>query len=385
MSNSKQDRQGARTPADLERKYRFGKTFGEMYEISTGAKREAEKASESVDELDKSLDQREIYMRLTDNEKIQGIFMENGDLYINAKYISNVDELFAKNITMTGKFTTTAEVFLEPGDPELEAMRKHVTQTELLPNALLYDFNNDGVVDAIDIAIVRKAITGEYDLSTWSGAKKSAVSITIDISNPQKAIRITGINMWGREIDHYFGANTVFMDENVAKTFDEFLQESSVIASIKQGGTGGSTKAEALANITGLHEDVDHHECYYHEILDSDGSNIREWQNPPMTIGTEYRTTERWNGKVVYTRIVDFGTLPNATVKTVATGLSGVSVVSLEGFVINASGTRYTFPYVNSSGVCAYNYISTDGTLGVRTFADASACTAYFVLKYTKD
>ena len=30
-----------------------------------------------------------------------------------------------------------------------------------------------------------------------------------------------------------------------------------------------------------------------------------EYENPPMMLGVEYRTTERWNSKVVYTRIVD--------------------------------------------------------------------------------
>ena len=33
-----------------------------------------------------------------------------------------------------------------------------------------------------------------------------------------------------------------------------------------------------------------------------------EWQNPPMIIGTEYRTTERYDGKAVYTTIFSLGT-----------------------------------------------------------------------------
>lgn len=31
-----------------------------------------------------------------------------------------------------------------------------------------------------------------------------------------------------------------------------------------------------------------------------------EWFNPPMTPGVEYRTTERWMGKPVYTTLIDF-------------------------------------------------------------------------------
>lgn len=34
-----------------------------------------------------------------------------------------------------------------------------------------------------------------------------------------------------------------------------------------------------------------------------------EYENPPMFLGVEYRTTERHNGKVVYTKLVDTGML----------------------------------------------------------------------------
>ena len=50
-----------------------------------------------------------------------------------------------------------------------------------------------------------------------------------------------------------------------------------------------------------------------------------EWKNPPMWAGVEYRTTERKEGKVVYTKLVNFGTMPNATRKTVLHNTSGVT------------------------------------------------------------
>jgi hypothetical protein len=34
-----------------------------------------------------------------------------------------------------------------------------------------------------------------------------------------------------------------------------------------------------------------------------------EWENPPMVVGVEYRTTERWNGQPVYTKLVNGGAL----------------------------------------------------------------------------
>lgn len=37
-----------------------------------------------------------------------------------------------------------------------------------------------------------------------------------------------------------------------------------------------------------------------------------EWINPPMIVGVEYRTTERWNGQPVYTMLINCGTMPTA-------------------------------------------------------------------------
>ena len=36
-----------------------------------------------------------------------------------------------------------------------------------------------------------------------------------------------------------------------------------------------------------------------------------EWDNPPMELGKEYRTTERWNGKPVYACLANAGPFPD--------------------------------------------------------------------------
>ena len=42
-----------------------------------------------------------------------------------------------------------------------------------------------------------------------------------------------------------------------------------------------------------------------------------EWVNPPMQLGVEYRTTERYQGKPVYVKVVDCGNMPNNSKKMV--------------------------------------------------------------------
>lgn len=79
---SKQDRQGVRTPSDLERKYNFEKRFDSAMEA-------ASEASQKVDKFDEAMNQTEIFNRLTNHGKAQGLFRdEEGNLFINASYLT---------------------------------------------------------------------------------------------------------------------------------------------------------------------------------------------------------------------------------------------------------------------------------------------------------
>jgi len=85
---SKQDRTAARTAQDLERKYNYGKTFAEVFGLMDEVREAAEDALEAVGNLDNALTPEEIFNRLTDNGKVQGIYRyEDGQIYINASYL----------------------------------------------------------------------------------------------------------------------------------------------------------------------------------------------------------------------------------------------------------------------------------------------------------
>lgn len=50
-----------------------------------------------------------------------------------------------------------------------------------------------------------------------------------------------------------------------------------------------------------------------------------EWENPPMKIGVEYRTTERWNGQPVYTKLVNGGAISSSG--SFSTGIYNARIV----------------------------------------------------------
>ena len=104
-----------------------------------------------------------------------------------------------------------------------------------------------------------------------------------------------------------------------------------------------------------------------------------EWVNPPMQVGVEYRTTERWNGRPVYCKNVYFGALPNNGQLTAEHGISNMDKV------IRCS------TYGNGTSMIATNWsavsdIGVDNSLIYITTKDnASWAAVYVQLWYVKN
>ena len=114
-----------------------------------------------------------------------------------------------------------------------------------------------------------------------------------------------------------------------------------------------------------------------------------EWVNPPMEVGIEYRTTERWMGKHVYTRLIDFEALPNNSEKSATFYMdSKYTIVSIDGVVRGEGLDEYGMvkefdihdcPYVEDVAVLQLN-----NKITIKTNGDATKYNAKIVLKYTK-
>lgn len=109
-----------------------------------------------------------------------------------------------------------------------------------------------------------------------------------------------------------------------------------------------------------------------------------EWVNPRLVDGVEYRTTERWNGKPVYTATFNIGALPNASTKTAAVqGKWATSVIRYDLVVNNGSNFRN---YQHVSGLSEV-LVRADGTqsiyMKITTTSNLSAQTATAQVWYT--
>lgn len=109
----------------------------------------------------------------------------------------------------------------------------------------------------------------------------------------------------------------------------------------------------------------------------SDGVFVEDLINPPMTAGYEYRTIERWSGKTVYVKVVDFGALPNNTYKAVAHGSSLTTCLRYN--LVN----KYSSLMLEGHRNILVNVDATN--VQITTNADLSTHQAWCVIWYTKD
>ena len=149
-------------------------------------------------------------------------------------------------------------------------------------------------------------------------------------------------------------------------------------------------KAQARNNISAMQgiESTDHPGCNY--VLN--GSTV-EWINPPMQLGVEYRTTERYRGKPVYIRLEEIAALPNNTTLTVSkVGVPSGGTLHVDNIVdyraeFYSNSTVYSIPYNDVVDIpeCSGIRYGSGITYSIRTKGvDYSNYAGRIWIKYTK-
>ena len=111
-----------------------------------------------------------------------------------------------------------------------------------------------------------------------------------------------------------------------------------------------------------------------------------EWVNPPMELGVEYRTTERYRGKSVYVKLVDCGALPNNASKSIS--ISDDTAVKCFDVVTGTNSSGMVLPTASFGGTNLNREvaITSNGSsiLIVTNFDGSSYTNTYVLVKYTK-
>ena len=113
-----------------------------------------------------------------------------------------------------------------------------------------------------------------------------------------------------------------------------------------------------------------------------------EWVNPTASIGAEYRTIERWNGKPVYSCLVNFGNLPNNTSKSVGVPGDKVATNIVRFNAIATNQGKFAYDATKLSGVSniEIRYGSDSNVyVNITTNTDMSAYSVTYQVWYTKN
>ncbi len=139
----------------------------------------------------------------------------------------------------------------------------------------------------------------------------------------------------------------------------------------------GTMMDEAIGKLMALcpKESSDFPGCYYRTVGEEE-----EWVNPPMLINMEYRTTERWCGKAVYTKIFSVALPAAGQQKWTNHGVNFTTMLRAHG---EAGDT--CFPRIGTS-IFAYIALYVNATqVGIHCESDMSAKSATVQLWYVKD
>ena len=101
----------------------------------------------------------------------------------------------------------------------------------------------------------------------------------------------------------------------------------------------------------------------------------------------EQLTGQKWiDGKEIYFKTIDFGALPNNTIKSVSSGLTNEFIVKMDAYAYK-SDAFYPLPFVSVTTLndcIRTGYNIGNHTVDVVTSGDKSAISAYITLFYTK-
>ena len=137
--------------------------------------------------------QEDIFNKLTNNGQDQGIYIQDGLVYINATYIKS------------GKIVSEGMAYLPPTYDDCIDMLMSLSFPDRYPPKDFYDINGDGVFDVEDVRLANMVYLGKIKMADCAGAVATAVTVTIDPFNAEETVVLSGINAWGKQISMSLG------------------------------------------------------------------------------------------------------------------------------------------------------------------------------------
>lgn len=222
----------------------------------------------------------------------------------------------------------------------------------------------DSVTQAVDTTLSKNGVA----------ADASAVGIALDGKAPSGC----GLGKVSGELVRF----TTPQEVNSCFKAGWYEYESSEYLNGAGTQYGGILVIPSMWNYTQFFFCRQYYGCYMKRTYKGDSVwDAWEWVNPPMIAGVEYLTTERWQGKPVYVKLLSLGNLPNATEKSVKHNIANLDYPLSITAGAKSSSWSFALPLIESA-LTKFTFNHAD--IAIRCTGDWSGYTAFATLKYTK-
>lgn len=220
------------------------------------------------------------------------------------------------------------------------ATKKNITVNGVLTPV----WQTDATAQQIDDAVVAAQNAVLYTAQSLTDAQKTQARGNINAA--------PGGFGWGEELPRQV-STAAEVDAITANSVVRYANTSTNLV----GGDSGSYTRYAIVvtytvNATDKAQDVycygggAHGDVMLHRGRSGNTWLPWEWVNPPLTLGVEYRTTERYLGKPVYCKLIDCGKFPApGSSKQIAHGISNCRPISITGQMSNTNTVPWAGPY----------------------------------------
>lgn len=148
------------------------------------------------------------------DEVVSKINLSEEGVLIDADRV-DIEQLFAKNINMSGAFTATSQAYVPPNEAVPKRIQNHLWGRETIPDAEipLYDFTGDGKIQSLDGLRANNIMGGYITMEEGhANAQLTDVTVAINPSVANEMIKISGTDMWGQDFKTVVGARSVTVD-----------------------------------------------------------------------------------------------------------------------------------------------------------------------------
>lgn len=261
-----------------------------------------------------------------------------------------------------------------------------------LGNAGMYMFmrgNSNARLSLLNIYGATSATTSYMNFGCYAATNNSVVWKHVDPSD----FAPSGYGYGGQAIDLGTIDSEEALTDAIASVFDNMTADETKLVKFegypsdsthkffgilsKNSSATGNLLAHSAYNKGSLLQKIKYKGTWQHT----------DWVNDTLVENVERRTAERYQGKVVYEKLVNFGALPNTTSKTVGfyndgcTGVVSLTAMLSDGCCIGAGYNR-DMRHATSKGMFLDN---TTYNIRITTEYNCSDLSAYVIVKYTKD